>query len=261
MSVDIDRIEQMFEHVSMPPALTLSTEATTRQAQLTTLRNHIRALENTTLDHPSYPTLTGLEALFPHGGLRRGVIYDVSSHQSLLWLLLAGVTQAGHYAAIVGLPHLGLRSAHDLGVDLDKLVLLPQPGPRWWSVTNTLADALSLVVLRPGSMLPSAHQRDRFAARLRERGSTLLVCGSWPGAEGTLLVDRAHWDGLGHGWGLLQRQTLHCRYQDRREQVGRELHISISADGIHATAPRIKKTVATLHPAHSLPPHLTRQAG
>ena len=265
LSVDIDIIEQMFEYGSMSPVLTLSPHGEHRRVQLDTLRRTIRTLEAPQLDHPVLPTLSGLERLFPHGGLRRGAVYELSSHQSLLWLLTAGVTAGGHFAALVGLSNVGLRSAHDLGVDLDRLVLLSHPGNHWWSATNTLADALSLVAVRPGTVLPSVSQRNRFAARLRERGTTVLVCGRWPGAEATLSVERAHWEGLGHGAGVLQRQTLTCRHQARRDPVPRRVEVSISAEGIRISALRVRpSTLSTLQPiraSRTVPAYLERQAG
>ncbi len=232
MSVDIDRIEQMFEYGSMSPALTLHSSDSLRESQLGALREKIRSLEAPRMEQGTYPVLPGLEKLFPDGGLRRGVVYSLSSQHTLIWALVAQGTQNGHFAATVGLSHLGVRSAEDIGVDLDRLVIVHQPGSQWWHSTSLLADAVSLVVVAPRGPLPSPHQRDRFEARLRERGSTLLFCGHWPGSEAQISVGRSSWEGLGRGSGLLQRQRLRLILEPRRVQHQRAVELMVSADGV-----------------------------
>jgi hypothetical protein len=176
----------------------------------------------------------GVDKLFPDGGLRRGVVYEISEGRSLLWSLLAGPSQAGHWIALVGMAHLGLQAAADAGVNLERLVLVPQPGSSGFSVMSTLADALPLVVLSPSGALPPQSQRDRFQARLRERGATLLIRASWPGSEGRISVTQRSWEGLGHGFGLLSQQHITLSHQHRRETRPRYIDLCISSRGIES---------------------------
>jgi hypothetical protein len=261
MSVDIDRIEQMFEYGSMSPALTLHSSQPLRESQLGILREKIRSLEAPRIEQGTYPVLPGLEALFPDSGPRRGVVYSLSGQHTLIWALIAQATQNGHFAATVGLSHLGVRSAEDIGVDLDRLVVVHQPGSHWWHSTSLLSDAVSLVVVAPRGPLPSAHQRDRFEARLRERGSTLLLCGHWPGAEAQISVGRSSWEGLGRGSGLLQRQRLRLILEARRMHQQRAVDLVVSADGV-AIEP-LQQMVTPLRPAirETLSPDYQRHAG
>jgi hypothetical protein len=227
----------MFEYGSMSPTLTLHPSASIRREQVSALRDKIRSLEAPRMDTPTHPTLPVVANLFPERGLRRGGVYQLGPQYTLLWTLIAQMTRSGHFVGLVGFKHLGLRSAEDLGVDLDHLVIIKDPGNMWWHTTNTLIDALSLVALRPSGTLPSAHQRDRFQARLRERGSTLLVAGAWPGADAAITVEHSRWDGLEAGAGLLQRQELTLSYRGRRDSASRSLQLVVSADGINV-APR-----------------------
>ncbi|AVG23993.1 Protein ImuA' [Pontimonas salivibrio] len=231
--MDIDIIEQMFEHGSVSP-LTLHPTARIRREQVEALRQHIRHMESPPVDQPVFPSAVGVDKLFPDGGLRRGVVYEISEGRSLLWSLLAGPSQAGHWIALVGMAHLGLQAAADAGVNLERLVLVPQPGSSGFSVMSTLADALPLVVLSPSGALPPQSQRDRFQARLRERGATLLIRATWPGSEGRISVTQRSWEGLGHGFGLLSQQHITLSHQHRRETRPRYIDLCISSRGIES---------------------------
>src|SRR6476660_8273685 len=81
------------------------------------------------------PVLPALEPLLPGAGLRRGSVVAVSGSTSLLCALLAGASQAGSWCAVVGLPDLGLVAAAGLGVALERLALVPDPGSQWPVVT------------------------------------------------------------------------------------------------------------------------------
>ena len=47
------------------------------------------------------------------------------------------------------MPRLGAEAAEGLGVELARLVLIPDPGARWLAVTSTVAEVLSVVAVRP----------------------------------------------------------------------------------------------------------------
>jgi hypothetical protein len=88
---------------------------------------------------PVVPVLAGL---FPEGGLRRGSTVRVRSSISLLFALLAEASGQGTWCAVVGMPSLGVVAAHEAGVDLSRLALVPEPGAELSAVTSALLDGL-----------------------------------------------------------------------------------------------------------------------
>jgi len=144
------------------------------------------------------PVLEGLQALLP--ALRRGSTLGVESSRqgatSLLLATLAGPLQAGAWAAVVGLPALGPLAAAELGAELSRMVLVPHAGPRWPTVVGALLDGLDVVAVCPPVPVRAADART-LAARARERGSVLVVAGSWPEPlDVRLSVEAGSWEGL-----------------------------------------------------------------
>src|SRR5690349_12012139 len=93
------------------------------------------------------PVATPLAAALPRGGLTRGSVVSVQGQgaTSLLYTLLAG--PAGCWSALVGMPGLGLSAAAELGVDLDRVVLVPDPGADVLQVVSILIDGVDLVAV------------------------------------------------------------------------------------------------------------------
>lgn len=158
------------------------------------------------------PTVPALAGLLPGGAMRAGVAYTVSGSTALAMALMAGPSGEGAWCGVVGLPWFGAEAAAGLGVDLSRLVLVPEPGREWLSVVAALADALTVVVVRPPGAVTSA-EASRLSARLRARGAVLVACTEsagryWPGSEARLTVDQHDWSGLGDGFGrLVARQA------------------------------------------------------
>lgn len=148
---------------------------------------------------PVHPALTGL---FPWGGLRRGTTVSVRGSTSLLFALLAPPTGTGSWAALVGLPDLGLRAAAELGVAVDRLALVRHPGRNLPAVVAALLDGMDLVAVDP-ARLGDSHLR-RLSARARHRGAVLVSVGAWPGADLELTPARVRWAGIGDGHGFLE---------------------------------------------------------
>jgi hypothetical protein len=146
-----------------------------------------------------------LAGLLPQGGLRRGTVVGVGS-RSLLHALLAGPSAAGSWAALIGMPSLGLAAAAEAGVVLERTVVVgAATGPVLPEAVAALIDAVDLVVLGPQAVVTAAVCR-RLEARTRERGAVLLVEGrrTWPGAADLeARVVRAGPVGLGAGHGHL----------------------------------------------------------
>lgn len=153
------------------------------------------------------PVRDELAPLFPGGALRRGSVVQLSPSRSVTFALLSAASQQGAWCAAVGVADLGLLAAAELGVDLDRVALVPEPGPDWPVVVAALVDALDLVLLRPPGQVRQQDRR-RLTARLRERGAVLLVDGTWPGADLSLQVRRTTCLGLGSGHGRLTGYAL-----------------------------------------------------
>jgi hypothetical protein len=102
-----------------------------------------------------------------------------------------------------------------MGIDLSRLVLIPEPGSRWLTVTATVAEVLPVVAVRPSGRAADA-EVSRLAARLRDRGAVLIVQGPWPQAEAVLEVDDPAWTGLGRGHGYLEGRAVTVTSSSRR---------------------------------------------
>ncbi|MFE3290052.1 hypothetical protein [Rhodococcus sp. NPDC059234] len=146
------------------------------------------------------PVPTALAALLPRGGLARGTVVSVSGAGSLLLGLLASVTESGGHAAVIGLPRLGLLSAAEMGAELGRLALIPDPGPDPVEVAAVLLDGMDMVVLGLGGLSVPPSRARAVVARARSKGSTLVVTdGRWGGAEVRLEAAVRDYDGLGRG--------------------------------------------------------------
>jgi hypothetical protein len=172
------------------------------------------------------------------GGVRRGSTLVIGSRAggvSLALTLAAVTTSEGAWAAAVGLPSLGLRAAAELGVALERLALVPDPGERWPAVVAALVDGMDLLLLGLPDPARSTSARStparsstvrsvdarRLVARTRERGTVLVVLESsgsrWPETPDLRLsVADARWEGLGCGHGHLRRRRLEVLVSGRR---------------------------------------------
>jgi len=233
--VDVDTIEQMFEYSPMSPALTLE-GAPPRRPDVLALQQRIHQMEAVTADHQVFPVLQGLEGLFPEAGLQRGAIYQVDASASLLWSLIAEATQRGTWCAVVGIPDAGVAAASELGVNVDRLVLVPYPDKQWLSVVGALIDVVGIVAL--GSVeAPSDRTLSTLSGRLREREATLLVRRAWPRSEASISV-RHQWSGVHEGGGLLHEHLVQIDALPRHGRPVRRAELMIDAWGTHDVAPR-----------------------
>ena len=165
--------------------------------------------------HRMLPVVPELSSLLPGRGLRRGSTVAVATGAaaqagggtSLLLALLAGASRSGSWCAVVGVPALGAVAAAESGIALDRLALVPNPGPDWPTVVAALIDGVDVVVMAVPAQV-SGSVTGRLAARARQRGSVLVPFGPWSGADVTLQVTAGHWDGLGAGRGRLRRREV-----------------------------------------------------
>ncbi|MET7749955.1 hypothetical protein [Micromonospora sp. NPDC005367] len=191
---------------------------------------------------PVAPELTGL---LPSRGLRRGSTIAVAAGQprhsggaSLVLALLAEASRGGSWCAVVGVPTFGAGAAAELGIALDRLALVPNPGPEWATVIAALLDGVDVVVTAvPASV--SASVANRLAARARQRGSVLVPYGRWEGADVTLQVVRGAWEGLGPGRGRLRRREVTVSARGRGAAARpKEIKVWLPGDELTRVIPR-----------------------
>lgn len=171
------------------------------------LQSRIRQMQGTKLDTRSLPTHPAIASLLPGGGLQQGAAYSVDRSATLLMALLAGPSAAGSWCGVVGVPEFGVEAAAGHGIDLDRLVLVPHPGDQWLTVTSAIADVLTVVVVKP-PRTASDGAVARLAARLRQRGATLIVMGPWPQTDAMLSISHSRWSGIGSGHGRLAAREV-----------------------------------------------------
>jgi hypothetical protein len=174
--------------------------------------------------------IPALVPLFPRGGLQRGGVVTIGTGEgtsgavggggggTTLGFALLAAASTTSWCAAVGTADPGIVALAELGVDLDRLVLVPRPGPLWAEVAATLFDGVDVVLLRPPGPVRSQAAR-RLAARARERRGVLVVLGSrgWPeGADVSLTVGAGAWQGVEAGHGHLQGRHLEVLASGRR---------------------------------------------
>ena len=141
------------------------------------------------------------------GSASSGLAASGSGGTSLLLALLSAASQSGSWCAVVGVPALGALAAAESGIALDRLALVPNPGPDWPTVVAALIDGMDVVVVAvPGPVAGSI--TGRLVARARQRGSVLVSLGPWAGADVTLQVVHGEWEGLDAGHGRLRRRRV-----------------------------------------------------
>jgi hypothetical protein len=173
---------------------------------VSTVSAQLRELASEQPGEELLPVLPALSGLLPGGGLRRGSVIAVERPGLLCVMLAAGASAAGSWCAVVGMPQLGVLAAADAGVDMDRLLLVPDPGPRWPQVAAALLEGCELVLLCPPAR-PSAPVARRLAAHARRTGGALVVvgvAGAFEGANLWLRVASPQWIGIGAGHGRLR---------------------------------------------------------
>jgi hypothetical protein len=162
---------------------------------------------------PPLPVHPALSEALP-GGLRRGSTVGLGGSLSLLFALLGTASADGAWCALVGFPRLSAEAAAEYGVDLERLAVVPAPGPSWTTAVGALLDAVDVVATRPPARVMAGDVR-RLAARARSREGVLLAYGDWPGADVRLWAEDGRWSGIGSGTGRLRARRMTIRATGR----------------------------------------------
>jgi len=114
----------------------------------------------------------------------------------VLYTLIARATQVGSWVATVNLYSLGLMSAREHGVALQRLLCVDagSQATTWTPVVGACVDGLDVVVIHAPQC--SLHDARRIEARLKAQGSVLIIVGD-PGVFSPAVVLSSHttrWD-------------------------------------------------------------------
>jgi len=171
------------------------------------------------------PTLAGLTDIMP---LHSGATYAVDS-ASLAFAVAAGASRAGEWVGFAGCRDFGAEAAAELGIELSRTVVVPDPGEHWLEVTAALVDVLRVVVLRPPASVDE-RTASVLDSRLRNRSAVLVVHGRWPRVEARLSTDASAWSGPTAGAGQLEqrRATVVVHRGGRPRQ-----RVDLSWPGVH----------------------------
>ena len=172
------------------------------------------------------PVPDSLAELLPDS-LPRGTVAVLSGARSLQLSMVAAVTSEGGHVAIIGQPDVGLLAAVEMGADLSRIGVIPEPGADPVEVAAVLMDGMDLVVLSLGGRTVPATRARAVVARASQRGCTLLVTdGDWQGASARLGAHVSGYEIAGGrdgvptpGCGRISRVRLSMRARGR--SVGR----------------------------------------
>ena len=182
----------------MTAAIALDQRHSDRAEQLQQLRRQMAAVSGKVGGHhpateradellPASETLLPvpetLAGLLP-AGLPRGAVAVASGALSLPVSMAAAVTAGGGHVAVVGLPDFGLLAAAEMGADLSRLAVIPDPGTDPVEVAAVLMDGMDLVVLGLAGRTVTATRARAVVARARQKGCTVVVTrGDWQDAS------------------------------------------------------------------------------
>ena len=155
----LDSFEHLFDDGQMSSARSVAALDEQRSGRaVEQLRARVAAMEHKRAGEP-VPTLPGLTDIVP---MHAGSTYAVDS-ASLALALAAGASRAGEWVGFAGCADFGAEAAAELGIELSRTVLVPDPGEHWLEVTAALVDVLRVVVLRPPGV---GHRAGRGRPRL-----------------------------------------------------------------------------------------------
>jgi hypothetical protein len=239
VDTSLDSFERLFDHGAMSSARSVASLDPGRPV-VEQLRERVAAMERRPAGQP-VPTLPGLADLVQ---LHAGSTYAVDS-AALALALAAGASRAGEWVGFAGCADFGAEAASELGIELSRTVLVPDPGEHWLEVTAALVDVLRVVVLRPPA---SVDERTAgiLDSRLRTRSAVLVVHGHWPRVTARIGVEQSGWTGATAGGGELRER--HARVVVHRgarpPQRG-----DLRWPGVHRLDPGPGRRVSEIHRA------------
>lgn len=173
--------------------------------------------------------------LLPDSGLVRGRIVRCSGDAglSLALSLCSLATQQGSWLGVVGVDNLGLVSAVEHGIALERTVLVhPPKTSREWSITVAAAiEGFDLLIVAVPERLSVSDAR-RVQTRLQSRRAVMIIIDNTPLSQSRSTSDpngaqqfladvvldtrTKSWSGVNGGAGYLQHRDVRIRVSGRR---------------------------------------------
>lgn len=177
-----------------------------------------------------WPVHPLLAPLLPWPGLRYGstiILEPTIGATSLLYALIAPASSYTASWAAVGQPALGMLAAADMGINLQQMAAVPDPGPDPLAVVDALAAGFSIVSWTPRQRVDQRSAR-RLVTRTRRHGTVLIIHGAeWPLADIRLRTQPLRVGGLGHGRGRLRWRELAIEATTRSRPTPRRVVVQL----------------------------------
>lgn len=177
-----------------------------------------------------------VRSLLPDAGLVRGRIVRCCGDAalSLALSLSARASQQGSWLGVVGVSHLGISSAVEHGVALERMVFVhpPETSRDWSTTVAAVIDGFDLLITAVPERLSVSDAR-RVQARLQSRRSVMIIVDATTlshksfsndthpfHADLVLDTKTKSWSGINGGAGFLQHRQVAIKVSGRR--VARE---------------------------------------
>lgn len=208
-------------------------------------------LSGATAHERTLPVLPEFEGVLPGAAVQRGSIIGCHGPTavSLALALAAGPSAAGAWVGVAGLPHLGAAAAGELGVVLERLVVVREPvtgfdDRRWGEVLAAMVDGFDVVVLGPALEHLRPGTARRVASRLQARGAVAIVV-AHSERSGVFVTDlrlearQSQWEGLGAGHGVACSRRTVVELAGRRVPRPRRCELLLPGGNgrVHAALP------------------------
>lgn len=148
---------------------------------------------------------------------------------SLLLGVLAAASAAEAHVAIVGMPGLSMLRLVELGGVVDRIALIPDPGPDPVRIVAVLLDGIDVVVVHLGGASVSPSRARAVTARVRAKDAVLVVVdGRWPGTDLWLDARVVGYRGVTAGHGRLRSMEVAVTVGDRARRT-RQARLSLES--------------------------------
>ncbi|MEO7370966.1 MAG: hypothetical protein ABIZ69_08895, partial [Ilumatobacteraceae bacterium] len=181
-----------------------------------TLAERFPVLTAVAASERTLPVHESLVELLP--ALQRGSTIACSGRAavSLALALAAAPSQEGAWVGVAGLPELGIRAAADMGLALQRLVMVAGDPP-WVDVLAAMIDGFDVIMVGQGVGRLAGGAVRRLQARAQSRGVVLLTVGVPAlGADLQVKADDDRWGGLGSGHGVATGRRVSVEVGGRR---------------------------------------------